>query len=59
MSVCVCECSCRCRPDYFSSLLWGQVIDSDIIDLHKLVARDEPTICRTTWIHKMSLCCHA
>lgn len=61
--VCVCcvvyECSCRCGPDYFSSLLRGQVIDSDVIDLHKLVAGDEPAICRTTWTHKMSLCCHA
>lgn len=57
-----CACvsvSCWCRPDYLSSLLRGQVFDSDVIDLHKLVARDETTICRTTWTHKTSLCCHA
>lgn len=59
MCVCICECSCWWRPDYFSSLLWGQVIDSDVIDLHKLVARDEPSICRTAWTHKMTLCSHA
>lgn len=53
-----CECCCQCEPDYFSSLLRGQVIDCDVIDLHELVARDEPTICRTTCTHKTSLCCH-
>lgn len=48
----------QCEPDYFSSLLRGQVIDCDVIDLHELVAGDEPTICRTTCTHKTSLCCH-
>lgn len=48
-----------CIPDYFSRLLWGQVIGCNIIDLHQLVAGDEPTICRTTWTHNTSLCCHA
>lgn len=42
----------QCEPDYFSSLLRGQVIDCDVIDLHELVARDEPAICRTTCTHK-------
>ena len=58
LCVCVCLC-CLCRPDYFSSLLWGQVIDGDVIDLHQLAAGDEPAICRTTWTHKTSLCCQA
>lgn len=57
--VCVCLWMQLLQPDYFSSLLRGQVIDSDIIDLHELVARDEPAICGTTWAHKMSLCCQA
>lgn len=57
--MCLCECSSQTRPDYFSSLLRGEVINSNVIDLHKLVARDKPAICRTTCAHKMSLCGHA
>ena len=53
--VCVKACSCQQRPDDFSSLLRGQVIDSHVIDLHELVSRDEPTICRTAWTHKRLL----